>query len=1123
QHVDMARELYATEEVFRRELDGCCELLRGLLARDLRELLFPAEESRAAAERELVETRYAQPALFAVEYALARLWMSWGVVPAAMLGHSLGEYVAACLAGVFSLADALALVAARGELMQTRPTGAMLAVEMPEAELISHLGPDLELAAVNAAALTVAAGPEPAIAALAARLEGRGVTCRRLHSSHAFHTAVMEPILGRFAERVARVERRPPAIPYLSNVTGDWITADQAVDPGYCAEHLRRTVRFAAGLDRLLAKPDLLLLEVGPGRSLASVIRAQGGAEAAARTVCSLRHPKDRIADSQVLLAAFGRIWLAGVEVDVRGPHAAEQRRRVALPTYPFERQRFWVEPASRPASDRGGAAPDWAQRLAVAMERGEEQVVFYDFRGRRWVCAVEPEKGAGAPQLASPVSVPRAAVPGHRRPSLRSAYVAPRSDLEARIADIFGALVGVADVGVDDSFFELGGDSLLATRVVSRLRAELEVDLHLRDLFEAPTAASLAERLGRAHSAAGATVPAIGRAPRDADLPLSFAQERLWFLAWLEPESVAYNLPLALRWVGALSLPALELSLREVVRRHEGLRTLFPEVEGRPTLRICEPGPFLLPLVDLSGLLAGREEALRIAIAEARTPFSLQEGPLWRSRLLRLASGEHLLLFNLHHIVSDGWSQGVLLREVSELYRAFAAAAPSPLAELPIQYADYAAWQRHLLAGELLERQLAYWRGQLGGGLAPLEIPIDHPRPRVETFRGARQPAVLGPRLTAAVGALGLRHGATLFMTLLAGFGLLLGRFCRQDDIPIGSPIAGRTQAELEGLIGLFVNTLVLRVDLACESFAALLGRVKEMTLAAYAHQDLPFERVVQALQPERDLSRSPLFQVFFVLQNTPTVSIRPGDLAIEPVETYPGVARFDLQLALTELDAGLTGYLEFKSELIDRTTATRWLGQLTNLLAAVAADPVRPLTSVSLLSAAEEHHLLREWNDTVVEIDLSATLHRRIEAQAAQTPERLAVVAAGEALTYGALDAWADRLADFLRQLGVVPDMPVAICAERSPELIIGLLAILKAGGAYVPLDPSYPQERLVYMLQDATAGVARPVLLTQEPLGERFSTAARGVTIVRLDIGELSRLAQRGSARMADPSPD
>ena len=672
--------------------------------------------------------------------------------------------------------------------------------------------------------------------------------------------------------------------------------------------------------------------------------------------------------------------------------------------------------------------------------------------------------------------------------------FAEPRTPTEELLAGIFAEVLGVERVGRYDGFFELGGHSLLATRVVSRVRQSLAIELPLRAIFEHPTVAALAERVEDARQAAqGLALPPITRSSRSGDLPLSFAQERLWLLDRLAPGNIVYNVTGALRLEGELDAEALERALSEIVRRHEVLRTTFALRDGAPVQLVAPPAPLRLAREDV----ADEAEVRRRVRAEAQRPFDLARGPLLRTSLLRVDDREHVLLLSMHHIVTDGWSMGILLRELATLYAAFARGEDSPLAELPIQYGDYAVWQREHLAGAL-DPQLAWWRERLAGAPALLDLPTDRPRPAVQSHRGAVEPFAL-PRETAEqLRALARAEGATLFMVLLAAWQLLLARYSGQEDVVVGTPVAGRTRGEVEGLIGFFVNTLALRTDLSgAPSFRALLARVREGTLGAYAHQDLPFERLVEAVHPERSLDHSPLFQVMLVLQNAPGAAAELPGLRLRALERESQVAKFDLTLFLAESGGGLAGVLEYATALFDDATARRMLAHFRIVLEHVARDPAAPLHAISLLGEAERRQLVLEWNDTAAEYPRDLCVHDLFRAQAARTPAAVAVEHCADLLTYAELDRWTDRLARRLRGLGVEPEVRVGIFIDRSPEMVAAVLAVLKAGGAYVPLDPGYPAERLAWLLADSAA----PVLLTTARGRDRLPPhGARMVTVER-----------------------
>ncbi|MCI0545815.1 MAG: amino acid adenylation domain-containing protein [Candidatus Rokubacteria bacterium] len=573
---------------------------------------------------------------------------------------------------------------------------------------------------------------------------------------------------------------------------------------------------------------------------------------------------------------------------------------------------------------------------------------------------------------------------------------------------------------------------------------------------------------------------------------PVSFAQQRMWLLDRLDPGSPAYNIARAIRMRGALSPDVLRRSLQALVTRHESLRTTFAEIDGEPVQRIAGDRTVKLPMIDLRGVPeAEREpEARRRARDEAQRPFDLTRGPLMRATLLRLGEDQHVLILVLHHIVTDAWSMSVLFDEIGRLYEAFAAGRPSSLADLPIQYGDFARWQRQTLTPTLLAPHLAYWADRLAGVAPVLDLPTDHPRPATRTPRGGTQTVVFPAALRERLKAVGREANATLFMTLAAAFLALLGRYTGRDDLVIGTPTAGRGEVELEPLIGFFVNTLVLRTDLAGDPTAReLVGRVREAALEAYAHQAVPFERLIEALEVPRSLSHTPLFQVMFILQNTRAQTLTLPGLTLDELEFDSGTAKFDLTVEMAEVADGLHCGFEYSRDVFEPATVARMLWHFEALLEGIAADPGCRLSALPLMSAAERRQVVEDWNDTAAPYDREQSIHGLFAIQAERTPEAVALVGGGEAISYRALEARANQLAHHLRARGVGRGVCVGVCIERSIEAVVALLGVLKAGGAYVPLDSAYPEERLAFMLEDSRA----PVLLTVERLRGRVRAGA------------------------------
>ncbi|MGW5285413.1 non-ribosomal peptide synthetase, partial [Streptomyces collinus] len=580
-------------------------------------------------------------------------------------------------------------------------------------------------------------------------------------------------------------------------------------------------------------------------------------------------------------------------------------------------------------------------------------------------------------------------------------------------------------------------------------------------------------------------------RRPKASEAPLSFAQRRLWFLDQLEPGSAEYVIPLGFRIMGSLDPAALGAALSALVERHEVLRTrLTVRGDGEPVQVIESSWQVEIDLLDLSGIgdQDRREAKARAAVdTEASRSFDLTSGRLLRAMAVRLADEEWLLLVSMHHIVADGWSLGVLTRELQALYAEALHGTPAALPELRLQYADFAAWQRDWLSGATLERQLSYWRERLTG-LEPLELPTDRSRPATRSGAGGEVSFTVPADVVAALRGVALERGASLFMVGLAAFQVVLSRWSGQDDISVGSPIAGRNRAEIEDLIGFFVNTLVMRSDLSGNpSFAELLEQVRETTLEAYAHQDLPYEQIVEALVPERDLTRTPLVQTTFALQNADEGTWSLGDLEISPFEVTTQTAKFDISVFLGERETGeLDGRVEYSTELFDRTTVERLTRHLVTTLQRVAADPTAPVGHIDMLAARERHQLVSEWNATAAEFSDRIAIQQLVERQAARTPEAPALVQGAVTLTYAELNSRANQLARYLMDRGVGTERLVGVCVDRGVDLVVALLGVLKAGGVYVPLDPGYPEQRLSLMMRDAQA----PLLITQGTLLNRFS---------------------------------
>jgi amino acid adenylation domain-containing protein/non-ribosomal peptide synthase protein (TIGR01720 family) len=711
--------------------------------------------------------------------------------------------------------------------------------------------------------------------------------------------------------------------------------------------------------------------------------------------------------------------------------------------------------------------------------------------------------------------------IPDWTKRDVEANFVAPRNPIEENLVEIWSQLLGLERVGVFDNFFELGGHSLLATQVISRIRTHFKIDMPLRNIFESPTISALSEHIEKNKlDQQRIEAPPIVPVTRDGTLiPLSFAQQRLWFLDQLEPNSSFYNLPESVKLRGRVNIELLERSLNEIVRRHESLRTIFKVVDGQPVQWILPELTIQIPIINLECLQPSKREAeaLRLAGEEIQKPFNLEVGPLLRVAILRLTEFEHIALFTMHHIIGDAWSSQVLVQELTAIYSAFTIEKPSPLEELPLQYADYAHWQRNWLKDEILEEQVNYWKQQLAGLPPVLELATDRPRPSVQTFNGAFYSFLIPEKNSEQIRKLSQQKGVTLFMLMLAAFQTLLYRYTSQEQLAIGTPIANRNRGEIENLIGFFVNTLVLNADFSSDpTFVEFLEQVKGRTLGAYAHQDIPFEMVVDALKPERNLSHSPLFQVMFTLQNSGTrvngsISPQEGGLSISPLEIHSGTSKFDLTLFLLDEADRISGVLEYNTDLFNANTIDRMIGHFRMILEGITLNPDQKIWMLPLLTNAEKEQVIHQWNDTVVQIPDNLFAHNLFEEQVSRNPDSVAVsqlfisgrkILSKREISFLELNQKTNQLANYLVRLGIGPDKLVGICLERSIDLVVSILGVLKAGGAYIPLDPTYPPDRLKYMIEDSRVSV----LITQEILLERLDheepKAISAPTIICID---------------------
>ncbi|UCH93968.1 MAG: amino acid adenylation domain-containing protein [Candidatus Aminicenantes bacterium] len=1054
QYVNMGLDLYKTEPLFRKEMDRCFEILTPLMDYDIKEIIYPSDWSDIL----INQTEIAQPLLFIFEYALAKLLMKWGIKPDAMMGHSIGEYTAACLAGVFSLPDALKAVALRGKLMQQAPGGAMLSISLPEEELIPLLTEEISLAAVNSPESCAVSGTHEAIAALTKELEEKGGNCRRLHTSHAFHSQMMDPILKKFADKVKEIKFNQPGIPYISNLTGNWITVAEAGNPGYWAKHLRETVRFSAGVQELLKKEeDFIFVEVGPGKTLSTFVNQHKKNRKNQWVVNLIKHPKEDVPDDYYLLSKISQLWLHGVTIDWQEFYTGEKRRHIPLPTYPFERRRYWFD-GKKEKSEPG---------VADLPEPGESPGSLYD------------------------------------RPGLSTKYTSPANEIQQVLVNTWQKFFGVDRIGIDDDFFELGGDSLKASIIISGIHKEFNVEVPISEFFRRPTIGNLA--LFIANNSGKSTYLSIKPKEKKEYYPVSSTQKRLYILNEIDEQGIGYNLSSMLLLEGQLNNTRLEDTFRRLIERHESLRTSFDMIEGEPVQRIHEEVEFAIEYYDMkkvevevkveeerSSVLEGTRglaplskpaTALSSNPQPATTfinsfirPFDLSRAPLLQVGVIKEDDEKHILMVDMHHIIADGTSLAVLIRESMAFYQGMNLPQPR------IQYKDFSEWQNSEEVRGTSKQQEEFWLKQFMEEIPLLDLPTDYPRPLIQSFSGCTIAFKLGREETQSLKQFAREEGVTLYILLLAIINILMARLSGQEDIVIGTPILGRRHADLRKIIGMFVNTLAMRNYPAAEiTTREFLLNVKERALQAFENQEYQFEELVEKAAVNRDTGRNPLFDVMFVLQNMfeePEEEISRQEiegLTTKPYEFENNTSIFDLSIFASEQEEQLFFKFEYCTKLFQEKTILKFIQYFRTITAEVAANPGKKIADIEILSGEDIKQLLIEFNDTKTGYPRDKVIHELYEEQAGKIPGNIALVFEDKALTYQCLNETANKVANYLySNLNVQWEDRVGLLMERSPDVIPAILGILKAGAAYVPIDASLLETRIKYMIHDADIGV-------------------------------------------------
>ncbi len=1072
QYAGMGRVLYETQPTFKKALDRCSQILNSYLEKPLLSVLFPTDENS-----ELIhETAYTQPALFAIEYALAQLWRSWGIEPDYLIGHSVGEYVAACIANVFSLEDGLKLIATRGKLMSTLPHDGDMAVifadQSTAAKAIESYRKEISIAGINGPNNIVISGKKTAITTIVEKLQSEGIECRALKVSHAFHSPLMEPILDEFETVASEVRYQSPALPLISNVTGKIVDASAIADASYWRRHIREAVQFYAGMKTLAEQGCEIFIEPGPNPVLIGMGR-RCLPDANALWLPSLKQGQN---DWQVLLNGLGQLYVNGIEVDWAGFDRDYHRQLVPLPNYPFQRERYWVEGSISGRPLLRATAPDQGTAEDVEFHAdttpSETQVVQTDSPlTREAILNAEPEQ----------------------RLNLLQSY------LKKELAQVMGLNVNRIDINQPVNY--LGLDSIMAIELKNKIEKQLEVDYPIASLLEAPNIVQISQQLLELMTApASAAFRIVPAGEPSLEYPLSYGQRVLWLQHQVAPESV-FNLLYAVRIRSRVNVPLLKQAFQILVDRHPALRTTFHAVKGEPVQKVHADEEVSFQHIDAS--LWSQVELHQRIEQEIRKPFDLEHGPLFRISLFSKGEDEQILLETIHHLVADLWSQAIIANEVGQIYSSLVANKTPELPPIEIQYSDYVRWHNALLQSEEGERLWQYWQEKLAGELPILNFPTDRPRPAVQTFHGASKSIQLPSELTLRLKQISEQNGATLYMTLLAAFHVLLHRYTGQDDIVVGTPTTGRSHNELAPLVGYFVNPLPIRADLSGNpQFVEFLSQIRGTVVGAIDHQNYPLGLLVEKLHPVRDTSRTPLFQVMFVFQRahllyeeglssfavaTEATRMNLAGLPMEAYELEEWLSPFDFTLMIAEARHHVAASFTYNTDLFDSATIDRLLLQFLTLLESIATDPQQRIGSLAMLPAEQLDQLLGRFSGSIHEFPSDRCIHELFEQRVAQQPDAIAATFEDQQLSYRELNERANQLAHYLQKLGAGPEIVVAICLERSLEMIIAMWAVLKAGAAYLPLDPVYPSERLKFMLEDSGA----PLLISRSDLGIHIST--------------------------------
>ena len=1068
QYLSMAKGLYENFELFRNVVDEADEILKDKLDFNLKEILFHDFEDKEY-QKVINLTANSQPLLFVVQYATACLLTEFGIYPDALIGHSIGELTAATFSGVFSFDDALLAVANRGRLMQEQQPGTMLSVNLPAEKLQEHLNERVELALQNAPNYSVVSGNDQDILDFENYLKNnvQGVHTTVLKTSHAFHSKSMEPALEPFTEILKTLELNPPEIPFISNVSGTWITPEQACDPAYWASHIRSTVLFSRGVSEIFqSEKEAAFIEIGPGNSL-SMLLSQFDVSNAFKAIPTIRHPRQQENDTDVFFKAVSDFWACGGNISWSDIYDGESRYKVPLPTYPFERKRHWIDP-----------------KVHINIYTGTESK------------AISPVQNSTTEEETTTVSAL------HSRPNLGVAYKEPETKEEIAITDIWKELLGIEQVGVNDDFFELGGHSLLASQVIVRINEQFNVKLPLDSIFNSPTVASLCTKNQLQYTENTAEKEEIV-VSEDGDFPLSQEQQRLWIINKIDSNNPAYNIPFTYRLKGNINVEVLNKSFTTLIERHKVLKSIIWSEGTTPVCSLSDK-TYNINYIDISFEAEdGKPERIQeILSKETRTNFDLENGPLIRLTLIKSGNNNFVFHLTVQHLVFDGWSWGIFSKEISTIYNDLVAGKEVSLPIQDIQYFDFSRWQEKQTESDDEKKSMAFWKEQLKDIPVETKFPYDHKRPTKISGIGGRENILIDSELTNKLKAVGKEEQSTLFMTMLTAFGAMLNLYTNENDICIGTPTGNRTKSRFEKIIGFFVNTIVFRLNIdKKKSFKEILNDNRQSFLDSLEHQDVPFDKVVEALQPERVLNINPLFQIMFAWQNAPRPPLSFGGIEQERVVVKDGISPLDITFYMWENNGQIEGEIEYNADILERETIIHLKNNFIQLIGELVASIDAPIKSLNGISEYAGDQLA-SFNNTKVDLE-NILLHEQFEKSVERFPNKIALVSEGAKLTYAQLDEKANKLANYLLQYNVNESF-IGLSLPRTEQLVIAALAILKAGANYLPLDPDFPDDRLKYIVSDAGA----KLLITNTELKGKYEGIETDTILIDKTLSEIEQ---------------